>query len=83
MKDRIVVQVRDTIFAYTNNIRIFWKLTDLNEGITKEDLADPLTSRKNPSITTFNELFLFASGGLGKNSVEFYEIDTNQWIAAQ
>ena len=82
MKNRIFVQVRDIIFAFLEVGPSLWKLTDLNEGITKEDLANPLTERNCPSITAFNELFLFVSGGDGLNSVEYYEIATNQWIAA-
>ena len=55
-----------------------WKLTNLNEGtIGKVDLADPLTVRGNSSVTSFNERFLFVTGGESLASVEYYDIDIN------
>ena len=83
MYDRIVTQVRDTLYALKIEGKSLWKLTNLIDGqITKEDLANALTARNCPSVTSFNESFLFVTGGRDLNSFEYYEIAANQWTQA-
>ena len=63
-----------------NNGKSLQKLTNLIDGqITKKDLANALTARNYPSVTSFNERFLFVTGGQGLNSFEYYEIAVNRW----
>ena len=83
MEHRIVIQIRDNLFALLDGGLSLWKLTNLIDGkISKEDLAIPLKSRKDPSVTTFNQRFLFVTGGIGLNNVDYYDTAVNQWTHA-
>ena len=58
----------------------------MGEGtIIKNDLAEPLTNlthtEASPSFTSFNERFLFVTGGKsGLTNVEYYNIARDQWF---
>ena len=77
------MQVQNDIYCFENVSNNFEKMTLVETGkFELEDKAKLLYDRFGPALCNFKDELIFISGGIGKNSVERYTIETDEWELA-
>ena len=89
-KNYLIVQVKSNLFAYQNGTTS-WKKVTIRDDFTEssDTLDNPWTPREFPSLTNYQDKFIFLAGGRDPDDhnteyaeVEMYDIEKNKWSQA-